>query len=236
MKIISNNDCYIQGYDLEHLIYNDTQFPVSMYIDISKRRHHGDLSKYYKIEDKAQIEYLMNNGLVADFSELSMYNETGLKKLIDFFKKELYYESTKDEEYDSNTVSNLINTFRKRRQLEYMIFQIREMLKLKRNISNIEYPNVPNPCEMPITNGILKACRSIIPGNVLIYNEDNSSLGADIDYDFCETAFDMLKLDYKNSLDEDIKVEFSKFSDDMKYYIMGYKTKEIINKPTLRKK
>ena len=92
MKIISNNDCYIQGYDLEHLIYNDTQFPVSMYIDISKRRHYGDLSKYYKIEDKAQIEYLMNNGLVADFSELSMYNETGLKKLIDFFKKELYYD------------------------------------------------------------------------------------------------------------------------------------------------
>ena len=30
MKIISNNECYIQGYDLEHLIYDDTQFPVSI--------------------------------------------------------------------------------------------------------------------------------------------------------------------------------------------------------------
>ena len=46
----------------------------------------------------------------------------------------------------------------------------------------------------------------------------------------------MLKLDYKENIDEDIKVKFSKFRDDMKYYIMGYKTKEIINKPTLRKK
>lgn len=236
MKIISNNECYIQGHDLEHLIYNDTQFPVSMYMDISRKRHNSDLSKYYKIEDKAQIEYLMNNGLVADFSELNAYNETGLKKLIEFFKKELYYETTKSEEYDSSTVSCLINTFRKRRQLEYMIFQIKEMLKLKKNISDIEYPNIPNPCDKPITNGILKACRSIIPGNVLIYNEDNSSLVGDIDYDFCEIAFDMLKLDYKNSLDEDIKVKCAKFSDDMKYYIMGYKTKEVLKSQSFRKK
>ncbi len=236
MKIISNNECYIQGYDLEHLIYDDTQFPVSMYMDISKKRHQRDLSKYYKIEDKSQIEYLMNNGIVADYNELASYSETGLKKLIDFFKRELYYETTKSDEFNSDTVSYLIETFRKRRQLEYMISQVREMLKLKQHTSDIVYPDVPNPVETPISNGTLKACRSIVPGNVLIYNADNSGLTGDIDYDFCKIAFDMLKLDYKENIDEDIKVKFSKFRDDMKYYIMGYKTKEIINKPTLRKK
>lgn len=236
MKIISNNECYIQGYDLEHLIYDDTQFPVNMYMDISKKGHQRDLSKYYKITDKEQIEYLMNNGIVADFSELAAYNETGLKKLIDFFKKELYYETTKGEDYNSNTVSYIIDTFRKRRQLEYMISQVIQMLKLKKNISDIEYPDVPNPIDKPISNGILKACRSINPNNILVYNADNSDLTSDIDYGFCETAFDLLKLDYKYDLDEDIKVEFSEFSNDMKYYVMGYKTKEIIKKTNLRKK
>lgn len=236
MKIISNNECYIQGYDLEHLIYDDTQFPVNMYMDISKKRHQRDLSKYYKVEDKSQIEYLMNNGIVADFNELAVYDETGLKKLIEFFKKELYYETTKSDEYDSDTVSYMIETFRKRRQLEYMISQVMQMLKLKKSISDIEYPDVPNPIDKPISNGILKACRSINPDNILIYSADGTKLTSDIDYDFCEIAFDMLKLDYKECLDEDLKVKISRFSDDMKYYIIGYKTKEIIKKPTLRKK
>lgn len=236
MKIISNNECYIQGYDLEHLIYDDIQFPVNMYMDISKKRHQGDLSKYYKVEDKSQIEYLMNNGIVADFYELASYNEKGLKRLLDFFKKELYDEVTKSEEYDSDSVGYLINNFRKRRQFEYMISQIIEMIKLKKNISDVKYPDIPNPVDMPITNGELKACRSINPNNILIYRTDNNNLTNDIDYDFCKTAFDMLKLDYKYSLDEDLKVKFSEFSDDMKYYIMGYKTKEIIKRPTFRKK
>lgn len=236
MKIISNNECYIQGYDLEHLIYDDTQFPVSMYMDISKKRHQRDLSKYYKVEDKDQIEYLINNGLIVDYTELASYDESGLKKLIKFFKKELYYESTKSEDYDLETASYIIETFRKRRQLEYMISQVIEMLKLKQHTSDIIYPNVPNPIELPITNGVLKASHSIVPDNVLIYSSNNSKLTSDIDYDFCKIAFEMLKPDYKDDIEEDVKVTFSSFSDDMKYYIMGYKTKEILKGRTLIKK
>lgn len=237
MKIISNNECYIQGYDLEHLIYNDSQFPVEMYMDMSNGKGHlSSLEKFYKVTDKSQIEYLMNNGIVADFEELERYNETGLKKLITFFKKELYDEYAKSDSDIELSASFAIDTFQKRRQIEYMIFQIKEMIKLKNNNPDIEFPNVPNPCELPLVNGDIKVCKSIVPNIVLAYNKDNKPLTNDIDYKFCDFAFEILNGDYMECCDNEEMEEFNEFSSDMKYYIKGYKTLNKVKVPNLTRK
>lgn len=237
MKIISNNECYIQGYDLEHLIYNDSQFPVEMYMDMSNGKGHlSDLGKFYKVTDKSQIEYLINNGIVADFEELERYNETGLKKLITFFKNELYDEYAKCDSSVESSASFAIDTFQKRRQIEYMIFQIKEMLKLKNNTSDIEFPNIPNPCELPLVNGDIKVSKSIIPNVVLAYNKDNKPLTDDIDYKFCDLAFEILNSDYSELCDYEEREKFKEFSSDMKYYIMGYKTLDKVKVPNLTRR
>ena len=40
MKIISNNDVYIQGSDLEQILQNDKTFPLDMYYAIAKGMPH----------------------------------------------------------------------------------------------------------------------------------------------------------------------------------------------------
>ena len=55
MKIISNNDVYIQGSDLEQILQNDKTFPLDMYYAIAKGMPHvKSLTKFIKIEGEKE--------------------------------------------------------------------------------------------------------------------------------------------------------------------------------------
>ena len=62
MKIIQENECYVQGADLEHLICNDENFPTSIYFEAYENTTKlNKLNDFVKITTAKAIEYLKNS-------------------------------------------------------------------------------------------------------------------------------------------------------------------------------
>ena len=67
MKIISNDDVYIQGSDLEQILQNDKTFPLDMYYAIAKGMPHvKSLTKFIKIEGEKEKDFLKRNNMSAN--------------------------------------------------------------------------------------------------------------------------------------------------------------------------
>ena len=89
MKIISNNDVYIQGCDLEQILQNDKTFPLDMYYAIANGMPHvKSLTKFIKIEGEKEKDFLKRNTIIPDFGDLYTCTieelEEMIKRLIKF--------------------------------------------------------------------------------------------------------------------------------------------------------
>ena len=59
MKIISNDDVYIQGNDLEQLLHNDKTFPLDIYYASTKGMPHVEsLTKFIRIEGEKAKKFI----------------------------------------------------------------------------------------------------------------------------------------------------------------------------------
>ena len=67
MKIISNGEVYVKKSDIEFLSRYDRKFPLDLAID---HLVNNTEDKYIKITDQKQIEYILAQQDVLDFSNL----------------------------------------------------------------------------------------------------------------------------------------------------------------------
>ena len=89
MKIISNDDVYIQGNDLEQLLQNDNTFPLDMYYASTKGMPHvKSLTKFIKIEGEKAKKFIRKSTIIPDFGDLYTYSIEELEKMIERLKKE----------------------------------------------------------------------------------------------------------------------------------------------------
>ena len=143
MKIINETGCYIQGADLENLLYNDVSFPTCIYFEASEGYGKiNRLTQYFRIKSEKAIEYLKKSDKVVDFDYLNSMNIDELCELEDSIKREIrdVYDSD-DGLTGEDKAAATIGKFKEARKKEYELMQVREMIAFKKGKSKINYPN-----------------------------------------------------------------------------------------------
>jgi hypothetical protein len=200
MKIISNGECYIQGRDVEHIMYNNNDFTLNLCSDLLVNgKSHLEKDEYIKVENKALIDYIMAHSEIPDFEDLYSVNTKSLKREMSNLLDELLDESFSEDVIYSSKSEKL----RKQRYIEYITEQIKEMIAFKENKSKVSYPSVPLPGGKSISNGEDIATESMNHGEVLVYSKQNSQIDeATIDNEFLRVAYAILTDMNDISLDE----------------------------------
>lgn len=189
MRIISNGECYVQKEDLEYIISNEKSIPSSIYREL-RNAIVDDLS-FIKIEDKEALECVLNSNIL-DFEELNNKPLSTLEAF-EYKIKAAILDSCEDTNQMSKDELEALELERKNR--EYILNQIRQIVEYKKRKSKIVYPSVPNPCVDGIDNGIMSANISLNFSEVVIYNLDGSLI-KDEDREFFETSYRLLMHDY----------------------------------------
>ena len=108
-----------------------------------------------------------------------------------------------------NDLESKIEEYKRKRNREYIISQIREMITLKKHNSTINYPMIINPYSNQINGGTLRAGHTLDYNKVIIKDINGNPI-TENDIPFCKVAFKMLMHDEFGELnDEDIKLTFS---------------------------
>lgn len=190
MKIISNGECYIQGRDVEHIMYNNNDFTLDLYSSLLVNgKSHPEKDEYIKVEDQALIDYIMAHSEIPDFEDLYSMDTKSLKKKLSNLLDELLDESFSEDVVYSSKSEKL----RKQRYIEYITEQIKEMIAFKENKSKISYPSVPLPGGGSISNGKDIVSESMKHGEVLVYSSSDLQIDeATMDYEFLRVAYSML--------------------------------------------
>ena len=195
MKIISNNECYIQKDDLDYLINNNEIIPKEVFNFTDTL--YGD---FIKIENESAKKYILDSS-IPSFEELNSYNIKKLEHIL--FKIKLLVL----DDYDGQKMSDeeLAQVILEEKNRKYMLKQIIEMIKYKKGKPSNYYPDIPNPNMLSVTNGCLIASNSINFGNVVIYNIDGSRVENTEDVEFCNIAYKLLMHDYINDTNVDLE-------------------------------
>lgn len=136
MKIISNGECYVQGYDLERMLIEDRNLSPESYSKIaSKGTNKKELSAYYKVENDKLAAYIEANDEILDFNELSSKNFLSLYEMVANIRKEII-----DLSYDSigTDSKSLIANYRAKLRREQYIAQIKEVIAFKRLLEELK--------------------------------------------------------------------------------------------------
>ena len=97
MKVISNGECYVQGYDLERMLVEDRNLSTESYSKIAENGvNRKELSAYYKVENDKLAAYIEANKEILDFNELTSKEFLPLYEMIATIRKEII-----DLSYDS---------------------------------------------------------------------------------------------------------------------------------------
>ena len=214
MKIISNNECYIQREDLDYLMDNNRDIPNELF-----KAFENNNDDFVKIENKIAFEYVLNSDIVS-FNDLE---NLSLKKL----NRELFKLKSLFDDFDSRDVTEeeVKQALLEEKNRRYIIKQLLEIIKYKRGQSELSYPDVPKPNTLGVTNGRTNASLSLNFGNVVIYNMDGSRVDEEENKEFCEVAYRMLMHDYIQ--DENIDINY--FCSNNKI-ILKRKIKELVKK------
>ena len=201
MKIISNNDVYIQGSDLEQILQNDKTFPLDMYYAIAKGMPHvKSLTKFIKIEGEKEKDFLKRNTIIPDFGDLYTCTIEELEEMIKRLKKEEWDIICSDDTLGRDqTAEERIESYKRKKKIDYLLVQIREMVAYKRGKSMLDYPNIPNPGHRVFEIGELKATLSLQNGKIICYPKKGKKSGA---YSWgCYDSYPYLLTNYENDLD-----------------------------------
>ena len=224
MKIISNNDVYIQGSDLEQILQNDKTFPLDMYYAIAKGMPHvKSLTKFIKIEGEKEKDFLKRNTIIPDFGDLYTCTIEELEEMIKRLKKEEWDIICSDDTLGRDqTAEERIESYKRKKKIDYLLVQIREMVAYKRRKSMLDYPNIPNPGHRVFEIGELKATLSLQNGKIICYPKKGKTLD-DIPSLAFEVAIEELKNDMRDYSDELVYDIDSQRTEDGKYLITSFK-------------
>ena len=190
MKIINNNDCYIQRDDIEYLVDNNRDIPNELFLELNMSVF--DDHDFIKIQNPIAKRYVLQSN-IPTFDEL---NEKSLDTLEDIIFKIKLAIFDSDDELTSKEIEEINEIIRERRNREYWLKQIKEIVAFKKRVSKLEYPNIPNPNMCPLSDGKYNATISLNSDKVIIYNLNGSEVKEGEDLEFCETAYKLLMHDY----------------------------------------
>lgn len=222
MKIVSNKECYVQGYDLEFLTYdesisNENRVKASMILDGI------DPSSYVSIKDKELLECILSNDSILDFAH---YNGVKLGKL-NYLMYKTHIDLLCLDDNKGRCDFEVYNI--EKRKKEYFLQQLKDIIAYRKRESKCNFPNVPNPCLLPVTNDKLAASISLDFDNVLIYNLNGEVVTGEEDKKFCSMAYQILMHDWLCESDEKITLK-SELSEDCKYLSITQKQLELQRK------
>lgn len=223
MKIISNDDVYIQGNDLEQLLQNDKTFPLDMYYASTKGMPHvKSLTKFIKIEGEKAKKFIRKSTIIPDFGDLYTYSIEELEKMIERLKKEEWDMICSDDTLGRpQTAEERIEGYKRKKKIDYLLAQIREMVAYKRGKSMLDYPNIPNPGHRIFEIGELKATLSLQDDKIICYPEKGKTLD-DIPSLAFEVAIENLKTDMRDYSDDLVYDIDSRRTEDGRYFITSF--------------
>ena len=229
MKIISGNDVYIQGNDLERLLQNDKTFPIDMYYSVTKGMGHvNSLTNFIKIEGKHIKEHIKKSKLIPDFKELYTCSIDELESKIKELKREewdiIYGEDASDK---TQTAEERIENYKRRKNIDYLLMQLREVIAYKKGKSMLNYPNVPNPGHRVFEIGELRATLSLQDNKIIGYPVKGKTLD-DIPSLAFEVAIDDLKYDMRDYSEQvEFDIERTR-TEDNKYEITTFERVDVL--------
>ena len=200
MKIISGNDCYVQRSDLEYLIDNTSKVSSDLYREYKMSVLSDE--DFIKIENPI-VKKLIINSEIPSFDELNSLSINKLEELV--FKIKLAIFDSFDDELTDDEIKEIDEMVKERKNREYILKQLKEIIKYKQRRSNLKYPDVPNNKYESITDGVYNASVSINFDKVLIYSADGSRITNPEDIEFCKVAYNLLMHD--NILDSNVNLE-----------------------------
>lgn len=223
MKIISNDDVYIQGNDLEQLLQNDKTFPLDMYYAATKGMPHvKSLTKFIKIEGKYAKKLIRKSTIIPDFAELYTCTIEELEQMIEKLKKEEWDMICSDDTLGRpQTAEERIESYKRKKKIDYLLVQIREMVAYKRGKSMLDYPNIPNPGHRVFEIGELKATLSLQDNKIICYPKNGKTLN-DIPSLAFEVAIEDLKTDMRDYNDDLVYDIDSRRTEDGRYFITSF--------------
>lgn len=225
MKIISNNELYVQGNDLEYLLYDEN---VSLY-----NRHNilsllkiTNYDEYIKIENPDLIECILYNKDILNFF---VYYRTPISELI-YKALELKADIDNLEQWTDSDIYD-----KELKKEKYILNQIGQIIAYKKKESKCNLPNIPNPSSFSIRSEKLGAALSLDYDNVLIYNLNGEPISDEVDKQFCDAAYLLLMHDNFPEIDEEFINLQTNISEDRKYLSIS-KVKEKSNKRNYKKR
>lgn len=222
MKIISNGEVYIQDIDLERLLRSDKTFPLSMYYDTKGTMGYVRSPKeFIKIENERTKKFIKRTHLIPDFKTLNYYTIEELERQIRNLKRELDDTLGYEDTERPLTAESKIETYKRKRDIDYMISQLREMIAYKKGKSLLIYPCVPNPGHRVFKIGELNATLSINNEDIICYPKEGKTLD-DIPSLAYEVAIQELKHDMKDYNEEEFELETERKNND-KYLVISLK-------------
>lgn len=213
MKVITNNEYYVQKGDLEFLLYNDSNFPINLF---SHCMGFGNNDEFVKIINEDEKTYL-EESKIPSFNKLYMKSMQELEAEIKRLRHEME-ENVKSEDVNhTSRADELIKRFKSQRRKAYYLSQYSEMLMYKKGLSTMTYPDAPNPCIKPISDGIVAACPSLQRNKIVFYSLD----GTMISEEEINLIYEIAIEDFKDTLkypreDDEIEV-IKRISEDGKY-------------------
>lgn len=223
MKIISNDDVYIQGNDLEQLLQNDKTFPLDMYYATTKRMPHvKSLTKFIRIEGEKAKKFIRKSTIIPDFAELYTYTIEELEQMIEKLKREEWDAVCSDDTLGRHqTAEERIESYKRKKKIDYLLAQVREMVAYKRGKSMLDYPNIPNPGHRVFEIGELKATLSLQNDKIICYPKNGKTLN-DIPSLAFEVAIEDLKTDMRDYNDDLVYDIDSTRTEDGRYFITSF--------------
>lgn len=223
MKIISNDEVYIQGNDLERLLHNDKTFPIDMFYAITKGMSHvKSLTKFIRVEEQKIKEHIKSSVIIPDFGELYSCTIEELERKIKELKKEEWDIECQEETLGRpQTAEEKIEIYRTKKNIDYLLSQIREVIAFKKGKTMLRYPNIPNPGHRVFAIGELRATLSLQDNKIICYPVKGRTLD-DIPSLAFEVAIDDLKYDMRD-YSEEVKFNIERTrTEDNKYEITTF--------------
>lgn len=198
MQIINKKDCYVSKDDLIHLYDQDETMPLSLQLGLRDALVND--KDYIKITEDKGLEYIYTS----DIPSFENLRKLKIKELRNKINQIILDDMLNDNKGRDLSLEEILLEKKNR---EYMIRQLKEMIAFKKRISKIKYPNIPLPNEIQISNGLLNAALSYNLNSIVIYNLNGSKVENINDIEFCKNAFKQLVQKENDDLNLEMKYE-----------------------------
>ena len=184
--------------------------------------HVKSLTKFIKIEGEKAKKFIRKSTIIPDFGDLYTYSIEELEKMIERLKKEEWDMICSDDTLGRpQTAEERIEGYKRKKKIDYLLAQIREMIAYKRGKSMLDYPNIPNPGHRIFEIGELKATLSLQDDKIICYPEKGKTLD-DIPSLAFEVAIENLKADMRDYSDDLVYDIDSRRTEDGRYFITSF--------------